>query len=702
MPTLVWKEANQARLTAALAEVRVGLMRFLAIPEEQEARSESSTAAGIAAEEASSTESSPAGLDTLCGTFGLSGFERKILLMSAGAELDARFASLYAAGSRDALCSHATFSLALSTFEDAHWSALLPTRPLRYWHLVEVVSGDGLTSSPLRIDERILHYLAGISCIDDRLRRLTEPVRAAGSLPPSQGAVADQMAKSWYRANWQSGGPVLQLCGAEVSGKRAMASAACARMGLNLRVLASSAVPRSAADLDLFIRLWEREVALSPTALLVECDDSEATEAAGESALKRLLETLRSPLMVAVRERRKPLERVLLSFDVPKPTSGEQQQIWKDALGGRALALNGSVERLVAQFSLDASEIYAAVARAISGEEDSVADKGVSNGAEHGADGAGKAESSKAESSSGDSSSDASMATTDSAANLAIDLWEVCRAQSRPRLEGLAQRLEPAATWDDLVLPERQKQTVSQIALHLRQRNKVYQRWGFASKGSRGLGISALFAGPSGTGKTMSGEVLANELRLDLYRIDLSQVVSKYIGETEKNLRSVFDAAEDGGAILLFDEADALFGKRSEVKDSRDRYANIEVSYLLQRMEAYRGLAILTTNRKDALDQAFLRRIRFVVEFPFPEAAQRAEIWQRVFPRQTPTEGLRIDRLARLTAAGGHIHNIAIGAAFLAADAGEPVRMSHLLAAARSEFVKLERPLTDSEVAGWA
>ena len=178
----------------------------------------------------------------------------------------------------------------------------------------------------------------------------------------------------------------------------------------------------------------------------------------------------------------------------------------------------------------------------------------------------------------------------------------------------------------------------------------------------------------------MAGEVLANELRLDLYRIDLATVVSKYIGETEKNLRRVFDAAEEGGAILLFDEADALFGKRSEVKDSHDRYANIEVSYLLQRMEAYRGLAILTTNLRSALDPAFLRRIRFVVEFPFPEAAQRAEIWRRVFPHADAHRGTAISiGLARLSAAGGNIRNIAMNAAFLAADAGEPVRMSHLL-----------------------
>jgi SpoVK/Ycf46/Vps4 family AAA+-type ATPase len=177
--------------------------------------------------------------------------------------------------------------------------------------------------------------------------------------------------------------------------------------------------------------------------------------------------------------------------------------------------------------------------------------------------------------------------------------------------------------------------------------------------------------------------------------------VSKYIGETEKNLRRVFDAAEDGGAILLFDEADALFGKRSEVKDSHDRYANIEVGYLLQRMETYRGLAILTTNMRDALDAAFVRRIRFIVPFPFPDVAQRAQIWQRVFPGATPTKGLDTEQLARLNVAGGNIRNIALGAAFLAAEAGDGVRMSHVLQAARSEYVKLDRPLTEAEIGAW-
>jgi hypothetical protein len=470
---------------------------------------------------------------------------------------------------------------------------------------------------------------------------------------------------------------VVQLCGGDPASKRAVAAAACALLGLNLRVMSAGVVPRGAADLDLFLRLWEREAVLNPSGLLLEFDETEPFDAQGDAALSRLVETVRSPLAVSVRERRQPTERVLLSFEVPRPAAAEQHEIWREALGAAALDLNGKVEALVSQFTLSAGNIYTAVAQTLRPSGSAPAAGGPAEG--------------------GGSASTGESGRRD----LAAALWDACRAQARPRLEGLAQRIEPAAGWDDLVLPEKQKQLLGQISLHFRQRSKVYQDWGFASQGSRGLGISALFAGPSGTGKTMAGEVLANELRLDLYRIDLSQVVSKYIGETEKNLRRVFDAAEDGAGILLFDEADALFGKRSEVKDSHDRYANIEVSYLLQRMEVYRGVAILTTNRKDALDPAFLRRIRFVVEFAFPEAAQRAEIWRRIFPRQTPTEGLRIDRLARLNATGGSIRNIAMGAAFLAADAGEPVRMSHLLHAARSEFTKLERPLTDSETTGW-
>ncbi len=275
-------------------------------------------------------------------------------------------------------------------------------------------------------------------------------------------------------------------------------------------------------------------------------------------------------------------------------------------------------------------------------------------------------------------------------------LWEACLVRTRPRLDTLAERLEPKATWADIVLREELVDLLHQIANQVRQRGTVYETWGFRQRTSRGLGLVALFAGESGTGKTMAAEVIANELRLNLYRIDLSAVVSKYIGETEKNLRRLFDAAEDGGAILFFDEADALFGKRSQVKDSHDRYANIETNYLLQRMEAYQGLAILASNLTPSLDDAFMRRLRFIVNFPRPGVEDRKRIWQKIFPPETPLDDLDYKRLASFNLAGGSIYNAALNAAFLAAQMDSPVTMAHLLNSIRTEHLKSERLIDES------
>jgi SpoVK/Ycf46/Vps4 family AAA+-type ATPase len=276
-------------------------------------------------------------------------------------------------------------------------------------------------------------------------------------------------------------------------------------------------------------------------------------------------------------------------------------------------------------------------------------------------------------------------------------LWKACLAATRPGLDGLAERIEPKASWDDIVLPDVEMKLLAQVAAQVRNRGKVYEAGGFGATRSRGLSINALFTGESGTGKTMAAEVLANDLKLGLYRIDLSAVINKYIGETEKNLRRLFDAAEQGGAILFFDEADALFGKRSEVKDSHDRYANIEINYLLQRLESFSGLAIMATNMKGALDTAFLRRIRFILEFRPHSQTERALIWRKIFPRQTVTLGLDYERLAKLNLNGGSINNVAINAAFLAAQADTPVTMPLVLEAARTEFLKLKRPLSEAD-----
>jgi hypothetical protein len=268
------------------------------------------------------------------------------------------------------------------------------------------------------------------------------------------------------------------------------------------------------------------------------------------------------------------------------------------------------------------------------------------------------------------------------------ELSAAARAQSGRDLAGLAERVKPKATWADLVAPPDTITALHEICERVAGRERVLRRWGFDEKLSRGTGVTALLTGPPGTGKTMAAEVVAGELELDLYRIDLAGVVSKYIGETEKNIERIFAAARRSTAILLFDEADALLGKRSEVHDAHDRYANIEVAYLLQRMESYDGLALLSTNLRHNLDDAFARRLAFTVHFPFPSEADRARIWHGIWPDRVPLAGdVDLDGLAaRFKLSGGNIKNIALAAAFLAD--GE-VTMSNLLHAVTREYQKL-------------
>jgi len=636
MPLPDWTDANQRLLVAEFVRLKVML------------RGEDDAIAREQVEQSRMLLDEQAAIDRLAERFGLSGFERELLLLAAGVEMDGEFAALCASAGNGQR-PWASFGLALAVLPEPHWSALTTTRPLRLWRLIETSDDAALTSARLRIDERVLHYLAGVNFLDTRLqpmlRRIPEPMEMAESQQATAQAIVAALEQEGSTM------PVLQLWGRDVNGKRDIAARAAAELGLRLYAIACEDIPANPHELEALAVLWEREAMLLDGALLVDCADA-APGAAAQRFFERIggitLLALRDPVALVRRE---------LRFQVDKPERGEQIRLWKQALGGTAASLGRAVDGVASEFRLSAHDIQ--------------------------------------------------RVGTQFAREIAVlpnpeaALWQACRCLERRHLDGLAQRIEPAAGWDDLVLPEPQKSTLRQIAAHLRHRLTVYERWGFAAKGARGLGISALFAGESGTGKTLAAEVLADELHLDLFRIDLAAVVSKYIGETEKNLARVFDAAEDSGTILLFDEADALFGKRSEVKDSHDRYANIEVSYLLQRMEAYRGLAILTTNQRAALDTAFLRRLRFVVHFPFPDVAEREAIWRRVFPAATPTQGLDCAKLARLHMAGGHIRNIALNAAFHAAEDGGAVGMLHLLRAAHAEAAKRERPLTDAETRGW-
>ncbi|HEX9023389.1 MAG TPA: ATP-binding protein, partial [Geobacteraceae bacterium] len=278
-------------------------------------------------------------------------------------------------------------------------------------------------------------------------------------------------------------------------------------------------------------------------------------------------------------------------------------------------------------------------------------------------------------------------------------LFRACRSQSNQRLGELAVKIEPRCGWDEIVLPDDRIAQLKEICSQVRHHFRVLNEWGFGQKLSRGKGLSVLFSGPSGTGKTMGAEVIAHELRLDLYKIDLSRVVSKYIGETEKNLSRVFLEAETSNAVLFFDEADALFGKRTEVSDAHDRYANIETSYLLQKMEEYEGVVILATNLRDNMDEAFTRRIRFIVEFPFPDEPSRSKIWRKHFPKESPvSDEIDYDFLARCyQIAGGNIRNIVLNAAFLAAADGGVIGMEHILHGTKREFEKIGKLWTDKE-----
>jgi hypothetical protein len=578
--------------------------------------------------------------------FNLSAFELETLLLCVGIELDTRTAALCAEAQGE-MRPYPTFALAMALSNSPAWDILSPDRPLRYWRLIEITqpSGHSLMTSGLHADERIVNHLKGLDYLDDRLAPYLSALPGGTPLSETQTAAAEEIA-----ARLLAGSPfqLVQLIGPGKAAKEQIAAAAAGQVGLALYRVAAAALPQETAGLTNWIRLWRREAALRPLGLVVDAEDVErGTELS--SLVSRYIAQLGSPTFLLCSEPWPRTGADTLTFEIERPTRAEQASAWVDLLGPEA---GKAPARLAGQFDLELLDIAA-----IAAGQQRLGRTGL------------------------------------------VELWQACLTRSRPALDLLAQRIDPRATWDDIVLPESSIQLLQEIADQVEQRGQVYDYWGFRRKMSRGLGITVLFDGESGTGKTMAAEAIARRLRLDLYRIDLSAVVSKYIGETEKNLRRLFDAAEGGGGILFFDEADAIFAKRSEVRDSHDRYANIEINYLLQRMEAYGGLAILATNMKSALDQAFMRRLRFVVKFPVPSPAERKLIWEKVFPAETPIEtddtGERVDyeRLAKANLTGGGISNAALNAAFLAARAGTKVTMSLIVQAVQTELTKMARPV---------
>ena len=599
------------------------------------------------------------------------------------------------------------------------------------------------------------------SDLDDRLMPLIALVtqHKATTWPDSQQQVLRQLDRHLMKgieaAIFTDGASAstIQLVGEDAPSQLALAQQAVKAVGGVLYRLPAELLPQQVSEIEVLARLWARETRLppqpwqqtvyqtghqqqtitpTPLVLFLDAYALEESQAAVRQALLQFLHRTAGICLLCSADRQQRVDQSAPVVEILKPTAAEQRLLWQqvvegliDGLSAQAGTAEGqqalaaalqaqqalpgiapdSPALLASQFHLNSLTIQQ-VGKTVLEEMMQMGMRSAEGGVSPLPD----------ELDEGLVSLETfliklpDMANTVLLRRVAIAarlkqllyvphwwLWETCLDVTRPRLTQLAQRLETKATWAQLVLPTEPMKSLRQIVDQVQQRSTVYEQWGFQARMNRGMGISALFSGESGTGKTMAAEVIANALRLDLYRIDLSAVVSKYIGETEKNLRRLFDAAENSGAILFFDEADALFGKRSEVRDSHDRYANIEINYLLQRIEAYRGLAILATNMKSALDSAFMRRLRFSVVFPFPDVAQRQVMWRKAFPPETPTQGLNYVRLARLNLTGGNIHSIALNAAFAAAQLGSSVTMELVLAAARTEFLKLERPINEAE-----
>jgi hypothetical protein len=595
--------------------------------------------------ESSKAPSTPEGfvpaLVHCASVFGLSSFEADLLLLVAGVELDQglRATVRELSGNRS---SRVNFDFALAQLPDPHWDAISPNAPLRRLCILEPEPSEHLTQGFFRLDERMLHFISCVDVDDPALRGIATVLPAASFI--SDEAWAEQAALSAAQgcAVLIHGGKLDTATRMECAGTIAGAGRR-ATLWINARSLQGDA-----GQLDRLARLISREARLTAVLPVFDTEDEKPDASAMLAAKLECGFIWFGETHAAFGQRRS------IRIRDPKRT-GENQDAALRAVWQKHAPRNlredqaslAALSKASAQFRLGVLEREDVVARGLAAKVASRCDV----------------------------------------------IWDAAREASRRGLDGLAQRIDTSVSLDDVVLPPGPKSIIADIARHLRQRERVYEAWGFGAKHALGQGLVALFAGESGTGKTLAAEAIANAVKLDLYRVDLASLVSKWIGETEKNLKHLFDAAEASGAVLVFDEADALFGKRSEAKDSHDRYANIEVAYLLQRLEAYRGLAILTTNMKGALDRAFMRRIRFVVNFPMPNEEARAEIWRKQFPPQAPVGDIDIQALARMALPGGNIRSIALNAAFKAADAGSVIDQVVVMTAAREEFAKLERAM---------
>lgn len=612
--------------------------------------------------------------------FGLEPLEVDVVLVCLSVELDLRYERLYAylqddvtkkRPSVDLVCSLLAPSAAAKFKARACFGA---KAPLLDNDLLELIEDSNQSHPPLlakylKVNNRIVAYLLGSAELDEKIQPialLRDPEQSVDDIL-ANNAVKSRLDR--FLDNTPAmGANVVHLRGPYGVGRRSTAETLCRERGLRLLVVdIGQLVGQDSSACIKRLRLIHREAKLQQAAVYWQNFDTLLKDQ-NKVLLQAFLRNFKHWPALTFLAGDIPWEpadqlsgAAFASIHVPRPTFSERLSIWYQALKGYQLDnAEETISAIGTKFKFTGGQILDAAVTAgnLARLQESASEK---------------------------LSSD--------------DLYQACRLHSNQKLASLARKITPRYTWNDIILPADRLEQLREICNQVKYREQVYGEWGFDRKLSLGKGLSALFAGPSGTGKTMAAEIITKELGLELYKIDLSTVISKYIGETEKNLAQIFCEAETSNAILFFDEADALFGKRSEVKDSHDRYANIETGYLLQRLEEYAGIAILATNLRKNMDDAFVRRIGFTIAFPFPTVANRRRIWESIWPVQTPREpDLDFDYMAHeFEISGGNIKNIVLAAAFLAASDNRPVTNDHLLRAARREYQKMGKVMVHKE-----
>ncbi|MFZ3167956.1 MAG: ATP-binding protein [Candidatus Methanoperedens sp.] len=608
-------------------------------------------------------------LHILSELFHLQPIEIDALLICLAPELDLRYEKLYSYLQDDVTkkrpCVDLVINLLCSSLEERLMARgyFSQTASLIRNRLIYLI-GDSqlpLLSKSIKVDERIIGFLLGDNEIDYNIRsfsEIIEPVRSFNDL-----ILLDETKNVRSKIiNRQSSTkiPMLFLHGPYGTGKKMVAEAICMEMGKTLLVVDSKSL-KGAEPVEV-LKIIIRESLLQRSALYLEGFDVMLQKDAGVNLtnLTNLTNLIREldhfPGWVFLSgelpcEPGSILENhSFANLAMPLPSFVLRKKLWESFLNG-SVSEDVDIGALAGKFKFSGGQIKDAIFTA----------------------------------------RNLAMTKKLGGSTLSMeDLYQGCKAQSNMNLSAFAKKIEPHYTWEDLVLPKDIKEQLKEVSGYIKYKGTVYADWGFDKKLSLGKGLNVLFSGPSGTGKTMAAEIIAGNSKLSLYKIDLSCVVSKYIGETEKNLQNIFKEAETSNSILFFDEADALFGKRSEVKDAHDRYANIEVNYLLQKMEEYEGIVIMASNFKKNIDEAFLRRIHFTIEFPVPDEKLREKIWKNIFPKETPVaDDLDFCFLSRLKITGGNIKNIVLSAAFLAAGDSGVVRMEHIIKATRREFQKI-------------